>query len=392
MRAYIIGAQGEYEDIDKHLEYILDRKFINNILIAPDSVVKKVMPLEGNEAVLGLNLLSDFNGSCKDAQRAIDEQRTIFSKPFELAQGGTAISARMPVFKDFERKEYWGLLSITINFPGTFEAIITDYLKAADYNFIMMQHVDGEDIVVMDGSNPKNDDYVSIDFSYENLSFTLSAVPGGGWFESGLLMVYIVLLMLSSMLIGAIVGMSILTRARLKERARRDKLSGLLNRDGGKRQIDSMLKTRSSEEGAFILLDLDHFKSVNDTMGHPKGDQLLVNVANDLLGLFRESDTVCRLGGDEFLVFMEYKGDSDFVNTKAEQIRETIRRIVTDGQNSVDISSSIGISLTEQGFRTFEELYKAADLALYKSKEDGRDRVTFYDRETMPITDEQGNA
>jgi two-component system, chemotaxis family, CheB/CheR fusion protein len=143
---------------------------------------------------------------------------------------------------------------------------------------------------------------------------------------------------------------------------------------------------RSHQHGALIMLDIDHFKSLNDTQGHDAGDRLLVEVSRRLTSSVRLEDTVARLGGDEFIVMVEGLGESEQrAETEAEDIAEKIRQAVMhpysqgadlDGAHKVTVS--IGVTLF-RGMEYSPEIYlKQADIALYQAKDAGRNIVRYF--------------
>ncbi|MDD5385467.1 MAG: EAL domain-containing protein [Gallionella sp.] len=144
------------------------------------------------------------------------------------------------------------------------------------------------------------------------------------------------------------------------------------------------LSTRNDRQGALLFIDLDNFKSINDTQGHAVGDLLLIEVANRLQGCIREGDTTARLGGDEFVVLLEdLDEDEQVAAAQAETVGEKIREII--GQSYLinghehHSTASIGITLFRGPVRTMEEMLKRADVALYQAKADGRNAVRFFD-------------
>ena len=142
--------------------------------------------------------------------------------------------------------------------------------------------------------------------------------------------------------------------------------------------------TRSRREGALLFIDLDHFKEINDTLGHVTGDQLLKNVALRIVECVREGDTVARLGGDEFVVMLEnLSEDALEAAGQAEGIGEKILnalRLPHDLQGQTYRgSASIGIALFEAGSKSSQDIMKCADLAMYQSKSAGRDGLRFFD-------------
>lgn len=167
----------------------------------------------------------------------------------------------------------------------------------------------------------------------------------------------------------------------LKTKAERDLLTGLYNRSAGTGIIGQYLLSHKTgnETNAFIIVDLDNFKTLNDSLGHQTGDTALKDVANILNDFFRKEDIVCRLGGDEFIVFVKHI-NSDIVIAKAKALIDKLQLTYTDkdGNNSVKISASIGIAMAPDHGNTFDELYKRADLMLYDVKESGKSSYKMY--------------
>lgn len=176
------------------------------------------------------------------------------------------------------------------------------------------------------------------------------------------------------------------TEAKARSMAVHDDLTGLPNRylmnDRLLRAISN--KTTQPGYGAVLMMDLDHFKEVNDTLGHAIGDELLVRAGQRLRNSLRKTDTVSRFGGDEFVMILEYVG-SDFERSveRTSFICETIRHSLTQpyqlGGQQLEVTPSIGIVLFSSDEDEPEELIKQADIALYKAKESGRNQVCFFD-------------
>jgi diguanylate cyclase (GGDEF)-like protein/PAS domain S-box-containing protein len=141
---------------------------------------------------------------------------------------------------------------------------------------------------------------------------------------------------------------------------------------------------RMKQIGALLFLDLDHFKTLNDTLGHDFGDLLLQQVANRLVSCVRESDTVARLGGDEFVVLLENVSSSELeAASKAETVAEKILFTLTEPYklHNVDyqITTSIGITLFGENKQSQEDIIKHADIAMYQAKKSGRNAMRFFD-------------
>lgn len=159
----------------------------------------------------------------------------------------------------------------------------------------------------------------------------------------------------------------------LKEQAEFDGLTKLYNAATTRSKIRELLSLPHTEQEKqiLILLDLDHFKKVNDTFGHATGDQVLVDAANQLKTHFRATDIVGRLGGDEFVVMLcDVKSDL-YIDIIAGSLRPELARTYTQGDVSVTVSASMGIVVFPDDGITLEELCQKADTALYQVKKSG---------------------
>ena len=169
----------------------------------------------------------------------------------------------------------------------------------------------------------------------------------------------------------------------LENMAFTDSLTKLTNRAQFKnilkREIAVASRTRS--EGALLLIDLDMFKKVNDTLGHLIGDELLIAVALRLLEIMRKSDEVSRIGGDEFTIILSSPVKKDAVQYIAQNIIDTLEKPFLIEKHEIFISSSIGIAFFSEKKHDINKLIKSADLAMYKAKELGRGNYQFFQSE-----------
>ena len=146
---------------------------------------------------------------------------------------------------------------------------------------------------------------------------------------------------------------------------------------------------RSGQMVAVLYLDLDRFKSVNDTVGHGLGDQLLRSVAERLLGLVRDGDTVARAGGDEFTLLLPNVTKMEDVVDVATRITETFRKRWSVGGHEFRVTASTGIAVYPNGGDNADLLVKNADMAMYRAKDLGRDNFKFYATEMSAGVSEQ---
>ena len=164
------------------------------------------------------------------------------------------------------------------------------------------------------------------------------------------------------------------TTDELRDKANHDPLTGLANR----RLLDDRLvhalerAARQQTQIAVIMIDLDRFKEVNDTLGHVAGDDLLREVAQRIKSLVRSADTVARVGGDEFVVLMEDIASAELAQAVAAKILVELSRQVLLGTNIAQVGASLGIAIYPGAGHTSEALLQAADGAMYEAKAAGR--------------------
>ena len=169
---------------------------------------------------------------------------------------------------------------------------------------------------------------------------------------------------------------------RLYRQAHYDPLTALPNRLLFRDRLSQELSNAASglSRGALLYIDLDHFKKVNDTVGHSAGDQLLTIVAQRLRSCVKDGDTVARLGGDEFTVILRNVVDPDAARSIAERIVESLQLPVNIAGRDHFVCASIGITLFPDDGTSIEELVRNADTAMYRAKELGRGRTMFFER------------
>jgi diguanylate cyclase (GGDEF)-like protein len=174
--------------------------------------------------------------------------------------------------------------------------------------------------------------------------------------------------------------------ARISHLARYDELTALPNRVNFRDEIGRLLAAQQGADqlSALLFVDLDQFKQVNDTLGHPCGDQLLIAVADRLREMLRPEDFVARFGGDEFVVFQQNIHSSEDAAGLARRIVDRLSERYKIDNHLVEIGASVGIAVTSRGVSA-DTLIKNADMALYRAKADGRGTFCFF-REEMAQT------
>lgn len=170
--------------------------------------------------------------------------------------------------------------------------------------------------------------------------------------------------------------------AKIVHLAHHDALTGLPNRVFFRKEVSKALKSLGDGQShALLYLDLDEFKAVNDTLGHPIGDQLLINVAKRLRAGIAEHDHVARLGGDEFAIMLRDTTRWEDVAGIAERLIQTIAQPYNVAGHFIVVGVSIGIALAPSDGNDADTLMKNADMALYRAKQEGRNRHRFFEPE-----------
>lgn len=170
----------------------------------------------------------------------------------------------------------------------------------------------------------------------------------------------------------------------LMERAQRDMLTKLYNKGSSQEYIQAVLANNvPGKMAALMIIDLDNFKHMNDTMGHLFGDALLSEVAHSIQKQFRSEDIVGRVGGDEFLVFLGQIPNAALAEQKAVQVMKAIGEMAVQELTEVELSCSIGIAIYPECGQTYHELFQRADQALYRAKNQGKGRYCIADAKLL---------
>lgn len=165
--------------------------------------------------------------------------------------------------------------------------------------------------------------------------------------------------------------------------ARTDSLSGLANRNSLQEFLDRLIPTakRKKEEFAFLFLDLDHFKTINDSLGHNIGDELLQKISGILKKVLRPNDFIARVGGDEFvLIIQDFKSNLELTNI-IKRVQKQLSKPWVIQTHPVETTCSIGIAIFPQDGKDQISLMKSADIAMYEAKKHGRNQYHFFTKE-----------
>lgn len=168
-----------------------------------------------------------------------------------------------------------------------------------------------------------------------------------------------------------------------------DELSGLLNRTAARNAMEEALRFGGGERVALFMIDADNFKLLNDTLGHQHGDQAIRQISQAIKSVFRSSDIIARIGGDEFFVFLSEVPAEDFAESKASALCGALRMTYSvEDRGVLTLSASIGVVIANRDQVDYDALYFEADRALYEAKKAGKDRycIRVLDRKEAPRT------
>jgi len=167
----------------------------------------------------------------------------------------------------------------------------------------------------------------------------------------------------------------------LIQAAETDALTSAYNKRSTEERIHNVLQEHPQEPGTFVIMDVDHFKEVNDIYGHITGDKVLHKFGEVLHEHFREGDIVGRIGGDEFVVYMRKTDSREVAVSRIESLIKKVEELSFTEMNGKNITISAGMAFTPEHGTGYLDLYKNADTALYKTKQNGRDGYNIYEEE-----------
>ncbi len=164
----------------------------------------------------------------------------------------------------------------------------------------------------------------------------------------------------------------------LQQNIKKDPLTRLYNKVATEELVTGLLTNKNEIKSALFFIDFDNFKLINDTFGHLKGDEVLKAVSSGLQSIFSQTDIVGRIGGDEFIVFLDNYESISFVRSKAQLLCDSLRKTYHQDGVSIDVTFSIGIALAPEQGTDFKTLVSAADKALYIVKENGKNGYKIF--------------
>jgi len=384
----VLDPEQSLSELDARIQLLLkDYPLFRHIALAPDLVIRYVYPQAGNEAALGVDyrLVPEQYAAI---EKAVKAGGPLLAGPVKLVQGGSGLVIRVPVF--LQDRRLWGVIAAVIPLERLLQQTQLDKLQH-DY-YLGLSGRDG------DINNPElfwGDQVLQgLPSVYANIR-----VPAGQWrlhafpkqpmpLLAGLPGLFLpagfLLILLLSSAVYVLLRLSQERQQALQTvayQASFDPLTGLANRSVLLGQLELMLKHAKAQRTqlAVLSLDLDEFKQVNESLGHPVGDQLLQLVADRLLEQLRGPELVARSGGDEFVLVLPEQCQPDALELFCQKLLRAFQAPFVVRGTPLSMSTSIGVAIYPHDGLLAIDLLKHADRAMYAAKHLGRNTFHFYD-------------
>lgn len=363
---------------------------IRHVSLAPDDVIADVYPLLGNRSIIGLDY-RQLPDQYPMLQRARDHYSPVLAGPVQLYQGGRGLIYRRPVFLKGHKgvKLYWGNVSIVADIDRLLSAAGLDL----DPGFEMaLRGTDGQGSAGgMIWGDPKlfDEHAVTVNVDVPGGLWQLAASPLGGWppmslFASPLFLFALTCTALFSVFVAQLNRSNHLinlrnrelkqSQAQLERLAHFDLITGLPNRVLFNQRLQQAISHGTPL--AVLVLDIDGFKQINDSLGHPMGDLLLQQATARFVQLVDDDDGLCRLGGDEFAFFLT--GAEAACIEQVQGLLQTLQLPFELNGNAALVTGSIGLAWCPEHGQSSDRLLRHADTAMYAAKESGRNAWRLY--------------
>lgn len=304
LEAYLTQTGGSYENFGEIAEILLREDYVRNVLFAPGGIVDAVFPLEGNEAVIGLNMYEDGAGN-REAQAAIEKQELYIAGPFELIQGGIGIAGRLPVFLEDQRgnPRFWGIVSVTLDFPDVLSGCSVEQVNPQGFacRIWRINPDDGQPQTILETDTPLPQGRNTVDYEQTlfNSTWTVSLAPLRPWYLRADLWLSVAV----SLLVALLAAVGVFAAERLRQ----------VKAEESRREIQRLQEQLEYEQGNMLLSQIrSHF---------------FYHTLNSLQALIvLKPDAAYKMAGD-FSRYLRFSLDSVTANGGVGSFREELRAV-----------------------------------------------------------------
>jgi diguanylate cyclase (GGDEF)-like protein len=375
-------GNGNVSDFPQLARYLLPLyKGAFALSLAPGGIIRQIEPSERNILIRNHDLFEGKNRAA--VMRTMNEDVLEFAGPFKLIQGPMGAIGQLPVFltSPTGQRYFWGYTVVTLKFPDAFENANLESIEEQGYAYRLWgtDPETGKPTTIAASSIPLQENPFTRPVKIYGNVWTLDISKTRPWYYRVRLLFEILLTFFGSLLMGwlaySVVGIS-LHRRELQKIALYDSLTGLPNRRLLVERLHMAIERARRQKClvAVCYLDLDGFKQVNDSLGHAAGDRLLIEMASRLQACLRTTDTLARIGGDEFVIVLS---DLELV----EECEEILQRMIhsanlpmkLDGAEAI-VSASIGAAFFGVNGDDADQLLRRADQTMYLAKKSGKNR------------------
>ncbi len=364
------------------IDLVEENPSVRSIGLAPDNVLRAVYPNKPNQAALGLDYRRNL-AQWPSVLKAMETREVVIAGPTDLLQGGRALLVRIPVFppafpgQPVPDRSYWGVATLVLDEDAMLVAAgVMEVVNGLQISVIDQNSANETEDTIFGNDELRTADNVSLPLHLPGgLQWEMLGYPLTGWARAGN-DAWLTQLAggLISLVFGAMAFLLVSEVYKVRSMALQDPLTGLANR---RLLEDRMLQLvaqcdRNGVGFEIFYVDLDAFKPVNDRFGHTVGDQLLIEIGRRLQGQVRQTDTVARIGGDEFIVLTTGNMRRNEKKTFQERLSEKVAEGFEFSGASVDVSASFGSASYPADALTMDDLLKVADGRMYAEKEQSK--------------------
>lgn len=360
-------------DFERAAQYICQDDAIYGMYIAPDGIIEHVYPDNDPDFIVGRNVIDCDDEKDIGVVNALIRNKAVLSGPFYLDDGNQYLFLSKPIYikETVDTPYYWGIVTVCVKFPDVLINSGIEDIATSGYNVRLdVTDINNESITLADYGSQYITSSVSKSTNMFMVDFDMKIQPVKGWFSSKILLEGIIIeLIISSFMAIHIIDFKKVKRSqlRLKKIVEIDTLTGAKTR----RALHQIVEEQIERQHTFALayIDVDKFKYVNDTYGHDAGDILLKEIVKRIAAIIRDNDFIARIGGDEFVVYLDGVSHEEGAKASVGRIQATMDEKVSIGDNMINASISVGCVRYPAEGSTMDEIIKCADKKMYEMKE-----------------------